>query len=190
MSRRDKNKENNSESQIAQVRKFYINVCRCTCKSQLKMLKYNIIAFQVPEAAEKDSDAELYESSDDDAGSSDEDRSWVKEVKKQHKIIRKKHELEEDLATDGKFYELNSAPKTTSSIKSITRVSKKSLGDRLANEGFTMVTGTSGNREMKFTMRGKKSISDNQKKMRKHHQERRQIVRKTGYLMKKKLSKM
>lgn len=154
------------------------------------MLKYNIIAFQVPEAAEKDSDAELYESSDDDAGSSDEDRSWVKEVKKQHKIIRKKHELEEDLATDGKFYELNSAPKTTSSIKSITRVSKKSLGDRLANEGFTMVTGTSGNREMKFTMRGKKSISDNQKKMRKHHQERRQIVRKTGYLMKKKLSKM
>lgn len=162
LSRRDKNKENNSESQIAQV----------------------------PEAAEKDSDAELYESSDDDAGSSDEDRSWVKEVKKQHKIIRKKHELEEDLATDGKFYELNSAPKTTSSIKSITRVSKKSLGDRLANEGFTMVTGTSGNREMKFTMRGKKSISDNQKKMRKHHQERRQIVRKTGYLMKKKLSKM
>lgn len=128
---------------------------------------------------------ELYQSSEE---SSDDDRTWVKEVKKQHKIIRKKQD-EEAPELEEKVYEVSQVPRG-GNIKSITRVNKASLGDRLAKESFTMVTGTGGNREMKFTMRGKKSESENQKKMKKHYQERKQIVRRTGFLMKKKLPKM
>ncbi|XP_073941728.1 nucleolar protein 10 lethal (2) 34Fd [Choristoneura fumiferana] len=136
---------------------------------------------------DNDSDMELYQSSEEE--SSDDDRTWVKEVKKQHKIIRRKQQDEEEPELNEKVYEVSQVPRG-GNIKSITRVNKASLGDRLANESFTMVTGTGGNREMKFTMRGKKSESENQKKMKKHYQERRQIVRRTGFLMKKKLPKM
>ncbi|CAK1549879.1 unnamed protein product [Leptosia nina] len=132
---------------------------------------------------EEDSDRELYESSGD---SSDEDRTWVKEVKKQHKIIRnKKQESEDDGASKEKVPEFNVAPKAFN-IKSMMQVSKKSLGDRLNKEGTSIVTGSGGNKEMKFIMRGKKPFSDNQKKMKKHHEERKQIVRRTGFLKRKK----
>lgn len=116
----------------------------------------------------------------------------MKEVKKQHKIIRHKRQAEHDTEAPNneEVYEFSKAPKTHN-IKSLTKVSKTSLGDRLAKEGFsTVVTGTGGNREMKFNMRGKKSESENRKKLKKHYQERRQIVRKTGFLTKKKLPKM
>ncbi|CAH1644950.1 unnamed protein product [Spodoptera littoralis] len=146
-------------------------------------------SMQVEETEDKDSDMELYDTSDGE--SSDEDRSWVKEVKKQHKIIRNKSRQEDDAQPiEEQVYESNNAPRSTNIIKSITRVSKASLGDRLAKENFsTMVTTAGGNREMKFSMRGKKSETQNQKQMKKHHQERKQFVRKTGFLMKKKLPK-
>ncbi|XP_049867826.1 nucleolar protein 10 [Pectinophora gossypiella] len=145
---------------------------------------------EIEEAEEKDSDAELYASSVDE--SSDEDRSWVKEVKKQHKMIRHKKQDVEEQESDNheQVYEFSKAPKSNN-IKSITKVSKASLGDRLQKEGFsTTVTGTGGNREMKFYMKGKKSESDSRKKMQKHYQERKQIVRRTGFLSKKRLPKM
>ncbi|XP_075992256.1 nucleolar protein 10 lethal (2) 34Fd [Anticarsia gemmatalis] len=144
---------------------------------------------QVDDAEDKDSDMELYDTSEEE--SSDDDRSWVKEVKKQHKIIRKNKSRDEDSQpAEEKVYEFSKAPNSTSMIKSITRVSKASLGDRLSKEAFsTMVTTTGGNREMKFTMRGKKTESDNNKRMKKHHQERKQFVRRAGHLMKKKLPK-
>ncbi|KAL0894756.1 hypothetical protein ABMA27_013288 [Loxostege sticticalis] len=138
---------------------------------------------QVEETEENDSDRELIETSEEE--SSDEDRSWVKEVKKQHKIIRhsKQNEAEEEEASDA---EIKPAPRIPNAIKNLTRVSKASLGERLAKEGVsTMVTGTGGNKEMRFTMRGKKSDTDKNKVNKKHFQERKNIVRKTGYLMKK-----
>ncbi|XP_072936537.1 nucleolar protein 10 [Epargyreus clarus] len=140
---------------------------------------------EVQETEENDSDRELYESSEE---SSDEDRAWTKEVKKQHKMIRKKQH-EDEPETDNNIYEFSKSPKTTT-IKSLVRVSKSSLGERLAREGATVVTGTGGNKEMKFSMRGKKNISDNQKKMKKHYEERKKIVRRTGFLTKKKLSRI
>ncbi|XP_046961647.1 nucleolar protein 10 [Vanessa cardui] len=138
---------------------------------------------------DKDSDQELYETSD----SSDEDRTWTKEVKKQHKIIRRKKQDEDDEEVESengeKVYEFSKAPKTAN-IRSIMQVSKKSLGERLAREGSTIMTGTAGNREMKFSMRNKKKSSENDKKMKKHYEERKQLVRRTGYLTKKRLPKM
>lgn len=86
--------------------------------------------------------------------------------------------------------ELKIMPRISKTIKSLTRVSKASLGDRLVNEGVTMITSTGGNKEMKFHMRGKKSESDKFKKNKKHFEERRQIVRKTGFLLKKNTGKM
>lgn len=142
------------------------------------------------ETEDRDSDMELYETSDD-GDSSDEDRTWVKEVKKQHKIIRNKSRKEDDLQpNEEQDYNTNNAPRHSNIIKSISRVSKASLGDRLAKESFsTMVTNSGGNREMKFSMRGKKAESDNNRQMKKHHQERKQFVRRTGFLTKKKLPK-
>ncbi|KAM3964735.1 nucleolar protein 10-like [Aphomia sociella] len=159
-------------------------------KDKMKAKKAEADVTQVEHQEDKDSDMELYESSEE---SSDEDRTWVKEVKKQHKIIKYKQKEEDQMESTNKetIYELNNAPKLMGNIRSITKVSKASLGDRLAKEGFTtMVTGTGGNREMKFSMRGKKSESEQHKKMKRHYQERKQIVRKTGFLTKKKLPKM
>lgn len=115
----------------------------------------------------------------------------MKEVKKQHKIIRNKRRDEDtEENNEEQVNDFNKAPRNTRIIRNVTRVSKASLGDRLSKEGFTtMVTGTGGNREMKFSMRGNKSESDNFKKMKKHHQERKQIARKTGFLSKKKMPK-
>ncbi|CAG5021926.1 unnamed protein product [Parnassius apollo] len=137
---------------------------------------------------ENDSDIDLYQTSEE---SSDDEKLWTKEVKKQHRIIRNKKQEEEEKEESSKerVYEFSSAPKLTN-IRSITQVSKTSLGERLTREGFsTMATGAGGNREMKFTMRGKKNISDNHRKMKKHYEERKQIVRKTGFLTKKKLNR-
>ncbi|XP_041978163.1 nucleolar protein 10 [Aricia agestis] len=143
---------------------------------------------EVEEKEESDSDKELYESSDD---SSDEDRTWAKEMKKQHKIIRNKRQNEDENEKESKekMYELNGVPKTNN-IKSLMQVSKKSLGERLTKEGSAVVSGTGGNREMKFSMRSKKNSSDTQKKMQKHYQERKKIVRRTGFLAKKRLPKI
>ena len=143
------------------------------------------------ETEDKDSDMELYGTSDE-GDSSDEDRSWVKEVKKQHKIIRNKSRREDDSQPSEDLREDTTygAPRTTNIIKSISRVSKASLGDRLAKESFsTVVTNSGGNREMRYSMRGKRSESDNNRQMKKHHQERKQFVRRTGFLTKKKLPK-
>ncbi|CAG9784447.1 unnamed protein product [Diatraea saccharalis] len=126
----------------------------------------------VQDKEDSDSDRELYSLSEE---SSDEDRSWIKEVKKQHKIIRRQKE-DQSNELDESVFETQSTPRTTNSIKNINRVSKASLGDRLVREGAsTMVTGTGGNREMKFTMRGKKSEIDKYKNNKKHYQERKQI---------------
>lgn len=115
----------------------------------------------------------------------------MKEVKKQHKAIRN-HNRREDAAqhdTSGNFLELSEAPTTVRNVKSVTKVSKASLGDRLAKEGFTsIVTGTGGNKEMKFSMR-KKTDHDTRKIQQKHFEERKKIARKTGFLHKKRLPK-
>ncbi|CAH4002596.1 nucleolar protein 10 [Pieris brassicae] len=128
---------------------------------------------------EGDSDQEFYDTSGD---SSDEDRTWVKEVKKQHKIIRhKKQDIEE--SGEDKMYELSAPPKN-GNIRNIMKVSNKSLGERLGKEGATTFSGIGGNREMKFVMRGKKT-DNNQKNMKKHYEERKRLVRRTGFLKKK-----
>lgn len=149
--------------------------------------KVEMASQEVAEVEDKDSDVELYETSED---SSDDEQSWVKEVKKQHKIIKKKHQHEDiDELNEDQKTPTTASPKIKN-IRHITRVNKASLGERLAREGFTAISDVGGNREMKFTLRGKKSESDTYKKMKKHYQERNQIVRRTGSLVKRRLPKM
>lgn len=58
------------------------------------------------------------------------------------------------------------------------------------NENHSAVlSGAGGNKEMKFHMRSSKEESENYRKNKKHHQERKEIVRRTGFLQKKKLPK-
>ncbi|XP_050675772.1 nucleolar protein 10 [Leptidea sinapis] len=141
---------------------------------------------EVEQEEEKDSDMELYNESSNE--SSDEDRTWVKEVKKQHRIIRNRKtddDQNDDDNNSEKMYEFQNAPKTVN-IKSMTQVSRKSLGERLNREGTVVISGSGGNREMKFVMKGKKQNLDSQKKMKKHYEERKQLVRRTGFLKKRK----
>ncbi|VVC97371.1 unnamed protein product [Leptidea sinapis] len=141
---------------------------------------------EVEQEEEKDSDMELYNESSNE--SSDEDRTWVKEVKKQHRIIRNRktdNDQNDDDNNSEKMYEFQNAPKTVN-IKSMTQVSRKSLGERLNREGTVVISGSGGNREMKFVMKGKKQNLDSQKKMKKHYEERKQLVRRTGFLKKRK----
>lgn len=147
---------------------------------------YFVSQKQAQSDEEKNSDDEVYGSSNDDE-SSDDDKGWVKDVKKQHKMIRRtKERVNEAESEKERVYEFSQPPKNTGNIRSMTRVSKSSLGDRLSREEYaTVVTSTGGNREMKFTMRGKKSEHDTRKQMMKHHHERKQIARKTGFLAKK-----
>ncbi|KAJ8726325.1 hypothetical protein PYW07_001023 [Mythimna separata] len=194
LSRFDKNKEKKVEAEPMQVdrgaEEYRLLNPVLSRFDKNKEKKVEAEPMQVEETEDKDSDMELYETSDD-ADSSDEDRSWVKEVKKQHKIIRNKSRREDDSQpNEEQDIDANRAPRTSNIIKSISRVSKSSLGDRLAKESFsTMVQNSGGNREMKFSMRGKKSESENNRQMKKHHQERKQFVRRTGFLTKKKLPK-
>lgn len=67
---------------------------------------------------------------------------------------------------------------------------RTSLGERLLKESHsTVVTGVGGNMEMKFSMRGDKKKTDVMKKNIKHYQERKQFVRRTGFLQTKKMPK-
>ncbi|XP_068621190.1 nucleolar protein 10 isoform X2 [Battus philenor] len=154
-------------------------------KKDTKIIKQ---AMEVEEEENRDSDIDLYQSSEE---SSDDEKTWAKEMKKQHKIIRnkKQEEVINEEPRSEKLYEFSTAPKLTN-IRSIPQVSKSSLGERLTRENFaSTVLGSGGNKEMKFTMRGKKNISNNDKSMKKHYQERKKLVRKTGFLMKKRLRK-
>lgn len=105
-------------------------------------------------------------------------------------MIRHKTKAEENNENHNKeeVYEFTKAP-TTPNIRSMIHVSKKSLGERLSKETSVVTTSIGGNREMKFTMRDKTKKSDNHKKMKKHYEERKQIVRKASYLINKKSRK-
>ncbi|XP_068621189.1 nucleolar protein 10 isoform X1 [Battus philenor] len=157
-------------------------------KKDTKIIKQAMEVKEVEEEENRDSDIDLYQSSEE---SSDDEKTWAKEMKKQHKIIRnkKQEEVINEEPRSEKLYEFSTAPKLTN-IRSIPQVSKSSLGERLTRENFaSTVLGSGGNKEMKFTMRGKKNISNNDKSMKKHYQERKKLVRKTGFLMKKRLRK-
>lgn len=68
----------------------------------------------------RDSDEELYQESE----SSDDERGWVKEVKKQHKMIRHKREQDVEQDDDDNVKELHLQPTNTAGVRSFSRTNK------------------------------------------------------------------
>lgn len=174
-------------------------------KSKAKELRKKNVADQFEEVHHQMEEDKKHLSDDEDIygdseESSDDDRAWVKEVKKQHKIIKKQNRLENDETNEvksddrTKFYEIREGENYKGGVrvvKSVTKkISKTSLGDRLLKEDHSVkYTGFGGNREMKFSMKRDKRDSEKRQKDKKHMEERRKIVRKTGFLAKKRPKK-
>uniref|UniRef100_V5I4W3 Putative nucleolar protein 10 n=1 Tax=Ixodes ricinus TaxID=34613 RepID=V5I4W3_IXORI len=116
-------------------------------------------------------------SSDED--SSDDDRTWTKEVKKQHKMIRQKERTEVAAPSAGpKMYELKSGVELTGprseSIKREKMSRKLTLGQRLERERTGVGSaGAGGNRSMTFELKKTPMERKREEAEKRHMQERR-----------------
>ncbi|XP_014253484.1 nucleolar protein 10 [Cimex lectularius] len=138
-----------------------------------------------------DEEPEGKPSDDDEIWSSDDEKEWVQEVKKQHKAIakeKKEAELNEEKQQDElnkkgrsiKLYQLKEGSSFKRNIRDfISEDSKLALGERIKEEerGNIKVL-SSGNREMTFRVdkKKKKGMTDPET-MRKHREERKQLIR-------------
>lgn len=131
----------------------------------------------------------------DFASSSDDDNDWKKEVQKQHRLIRleRKEKEEEEReqnrqaseetssgAKQPKFFELRPGEEFKGIRQGLKRklALKTSLGERLEHEDNSVANiGFSGNREMTFSTRKVKRNEKEEEKMKKHRQERKQLIR-------------
>lgn len=117
--------------------------------------------------------------------SSDDDRMWMKEVKKQHWMIR------QEAKSAPKMYELKSGVELHGGVlcgrtESVGAVKKKqkaahklTLAQRLERDNRGATVGASGNRMMTFESRRTKVERDQEEKVKAHMAERREVRRST-----------
>ncbi|KAJ9586209.1 hypothetical protein L9F63_020149, partial [Diploptera punctata] len=156
-------------------------------KSRKKELKKQLQFEQVLDDSGED------KSSSDSDSSSDDDREWTKELKQQHRLLRQetrdREEAEEaeekEVMAQPKFYELKEGEEFKGVHRNVTRKwNKYSLGERVQHEDINSLRflGTRGNREMTFTVGKVNKLSKFRAEARKHHDERRKLLRSTRSL--------
>lgn len=128
---------------------------------------------------------------DDDEGeedSSDDDQAWTKEVKKQHKLIqREKRQKEREEGKQPKMFELRQGEEFKGVQHMKRKANKSSLGERLNTEGSNVrMVGSIGNREMTFSTGKRKRDRNIDEKNKRHHEERKQLMRPTFGMRSKK----
>lgn len=117
--------------------------------------------------------------------SSDDDRTWTREVKKEHRKIR-----QEARSTPGvpKMYELKSGVELhggvlsgkTESVATVKKAAQKlTLAQRLERDNVGTAVGAGGNRMMTFESRRTKVERDREEKVKAHMAERREVRRST-----------
>lgn len=149
------------------------------------------------EAAEKQGDdlmdllnpVENGKGSSSEEESSDDDRTWLKEVKKQHKMLKR-----EAKSTGGpKMYELKSGielrdgvldgkREAVDAVRKLQKTAQKlTLGQRLEKErsGAGAVVGASGNRMMTFELKKSRTERDREVNAKVHMAERKKVRRST-----------
>lgn len=127
--------------------------------------------------------------SSSDEESSDDDRTWMKEVKKQHKMLK-----QESKSTGGpKMYELKSGvelrdgvldgkKEMVDAVRKLQKTAQKlTLGQRLEKERSAAgtVVGASGNRMMTFELKKTRTERDRETKSKVHMAERKKVRRST-----------
>ncbi|XP_023703334.1 nucleolar protein 10 isoform X2 [Cryptotermes secundus] len=151
-------------------------------KSRMKDLKKKFMHQQFDEV---EGGSENEESLSDSDSSSDDDQQWTKEVKHQHHLLRQekmerwKAEEKEEVVLP-RFFEL----KEGEEFKGLQGNTKKkqnnsSLGERVQQEGRDTVRllSSMGNREITFAVGKKQRILKTREQGKKHHEERRKLLR-------------
>lgn len=127
-----------------------------------------------------------------DSDSSDDEHTWTKELKEQHKKLRKeaaqaRHAEYLEKKNAPKFYEIKDGEELDSKNTSQKKLTKKSLAERLQDtrdDSFISKSGTLGNRELTFSFKKSEREMKNQQKSREHHKERKNIRRSAGDITK------
>nr|XP_023019501.1 nucleolar protein 10 [Leptinotarsa decemlineata] len=163
-------------------------------KDKSKKLKQKLVSQEFePVEEELEGKNSSDESEDDDSGqedSSDDDHTWTKEVKQQHRIIKReqwqkelkeKHEAdrkeEEERTRQPKLYELRQGEEFKGIHSLKKKMNRATLGERvLAEDNSVRFVSSVGNREMTFSTYKKKNRSMDERN-RKHREERKQVVR-------------
>uniref|UniRef100_L7M2E5 Uncharacterized protein n=1 Tax=Rhipicephalus pulchellus TaxID=72859 RepID=L7M2E5_RHIPC len=117
--------------------------------------------------------------------SSDDDRTWTKEVKKQHRMIRqeakstpKMYGLKSGVELDGGV--LCGKTASVGTVKKQQKAAQKlTLAQRLARDNTGATVGAGGNRMMTFESRRTKVERDREEKVKAHMAERREVRRST-----------
>jgi ribosome biogenesis protein ENP2 len=166
-------------------------------KSKLKKLerKYKEEGQRVDEANEGSTDDDLFseksDSSDDDEAAKKE---WVKEVKREHKLIRKEKKYKKEESEDEDVPPTNSFELQDIDEFKLSKMQRKMnnmpLGVRVAKEKdkpqVELVSGF-GNRQMSFSTKkevSRSSIKRNEQ-MQKHREERKKVIRSIRSLKKR-----
>ncbi|XP_076220571.1 nucleolar protein 10 lethal (2) 34Fd [Nomia melanderi] len=169
-------------------------------KTRAKKLEAQLAAEELQRNMEID-DKEQDHSSDEsfihDDSSSDDERGWVKEVKKQYRLIRKNEreneEKEENANNDessesrSHLYEIKDGVEFKDAKPIAQKKNKATLGDRLRNENIhdVKISGARGNREMTFHVEKKKS-GRAKLQVKRHEKEYKHLLRPAGNLYRKK----
>uniref|UniRef100_A0A146LVV4 Nucleolar protein 10 n=2 Tax=Lygus hesperus TaxID=30085 RepID=A0A146LVV4_LYGHE len=121
-------------------------------------------------------------SGDSDIWSSDEeeDKSWVKEVKAEHRAIAREKELQERKEKPKtKMYAIKEGTTFSAKVKDVTEsVNRAALGERVhEGRGEEVRMLSSGTREMTFVSERKRKGATDPESLKKHRQERKQSFR-------------
>lgn len=127
-----------------------------------------------------------------ESDSSDDEHTWTKELKDQHKKLRReaaqaKHAEYLERKNTPKFYEIKDGVDLDSKDGGQKKLAKKSLGERLQETqdgSIVSKSGSLGSREMTFTFKKSEREVKQQQQSREHHKERKSIRRSAGDITK------
>lgn len=124
------------------------------------------------------------ESSSEFDSSSDDDQQWMKELKRQHYLLKQEAQ-EQEAAAQPKFFELKEGEDFKALHRNTARKwNKYSLGQRVEQEDKNCLKflKSRGSREMTFTVGKTDKFSRFRAEAKKHHDERRKLLRPTRNL--------
>lgn len=147
-----------------------------------------------------DNDNEEGHSSSDESfiheSSSDDEKTWVKDVRKQYRIIQRNRQQEEQNDEEQNSKEASNNQPNLYEIKEDTEFreakpvaskrNKSTLGERLQNEekNNVKISGSRGSREMTFTIGKRKQDVNSKQAVKRHRKEYKHLLRPAGNIHK------
>ncbi|XP_076236423.1 nucleolar protein 10-like isoform X2 [Calliopsis andreniformis] len=175
-------------------------------RSRAKKLKAQLAREEAQQKMEIDRENDDHQdnSSDEsfihDDSSSEDEKTWVKEVKKQYRLIKKNERQNEETDEDDtesknqgsanqpQFYEIKENVEFKDAKPVVKKQNKTALGERLKTQEAhsATVSGSRGNREMTFVIEKKRRTGRAKLQVKRHGKEYKHLLRPAGNLFKKK----